>query len=172
MSLTPTQKGALRRDGADFCVRAEVAREKWAYREIRRYTGIGVAPEEEHEDDCSAYVALDFNWAMHRTGIYIADPLNEHYSGIGNTQTAYEFLKAHEAPVGKYLVLDVAIFGTASHTVHMSVCRKAGTAKSAVFSSNGHQSWIFDSDAPEPISLEHEKAKQNLVGVYRHPALL
>lgn len=170
--LKPAQKGALRHAIADFCQRAEAARERWAYVEVRPYSGIGKAPEDPHWDDCSAYVALVFNWAMHQTGIYIADPLNEHYSGIGNTQTAYAFLRAHPAPIGKYLIGDIAEFGTPFDTIHMSVCRQAGTDSTAVFSSNGHQSWIFDRDAPEPISLASEKARQHLVGVYRHPALL
>lgn len=172
MSLTPTQKGAFRRALADFCQRAEANRLKWNYAQIRPYPGIGVAPELHHVDDCSAYVALAFNWAMHKTGIYIADPLNEHYSGLGYTGTSIDFLKPHPSPVGKYLICDVAFFGTESKTEHMSVCTKAGTAATSRFSSNGHESWIFDRDAPEPISLDSEKARQHLVGVYRHPALL
>lgn len=170
--LTPAQKGQLRAALADFCVRAENARLKWNYAQNRPYTGIGVPPELAHVDDCSAYVALAFNWAMHHTGIYIADPLNEHYNGLGYTGTEYDFLRAHPAPAGKYLIGDCAIFGSISNTVHTSVCRKAGNVATAIFSSNGHESWIFDRDAPEPISLTHEKAIEGLVGVYRHPALL
>lgn len=170
--LKPGQKASFRLHLTDFCERAEAARERWAYLEARPYTGIGVAPEDYHRDDCSAYVGLAFNWAMHTSGIYVPDPLNEHYSGIGNTQTAYEYLHTHPAPPGKYLVGDVAEFGTSVDTVHMSVCRKRGNDKTAVFSSNGHQSWIFNLDAPEPISLASEKARQHLVGVYRSPALL
>lgn len=172
MALSPGQKKAFRLQLADFCERAEVAREKWAYRELVPYSGIGVPPEDDHEDDCRAYVACGYWWAMHHSGVYVPDPLNENYRGYGNTQTAYGFLRAHPAPIGKYLVADVAIFGTPFNTVHMSVCRKRGDDTTAVFSSNGHQSWIFDQDAPEPISLSHEKARQHLVGVYRNPALL
>lgn len=172
MSLTPTQKGALRRAIADFCQRAEVARLKWHYAQTRPYGGIGAQPEANHADDCSAYVALAYSWAMHHTGIFIADPLNEHYSGWGYTGTQYDFLRSHPAPAGKYLVGDMAIFGTPSNTVHTSICRKAGNDTTAIFSSNGHESWVFNRDAPEPISLNSEKAKEHLVGVYRHPALL
>ena len=171
-ALTPTQKSAVRREIADFCVRAENARLKWNYAQNRPYWGIGFAPESHHVDDCSAYVALVFNWAMHHTGIYLADPLNERYSGWGYTGTQYDFLRAHPAPVDKYLIGDMAIFGTPSNTVHTSICRKAGTSKTAIFSSNGHESWIFTQDAPEPTSLDAEMFSQHLVGVYRHPALL
>lgn len=170
--LTPAQKGKFRAAVSEFCVAAEIARLKWAYEQEVPYRGFGVSPSDPHKDDCRAYVALAFNYAMHKTGIYVADPLNEHYSGFGNTQTAYEWLKPHLAPPGKYLIGDIPIFGTATETVHMSVCRKAGNAATAVFSSNGHQNWIFGLDAPEPISLNSEKARESLVGVYRHPALL
>lgn len=172
MSLTPTQKGAVRRAITDFCQRAEASRLKWNYAQIRPYSGIGVAPELHHVDDCSAYVALAYNFAMHRTGIYLADPLNEQYSGYGYTGSELDYLKNNPAPVDKYLVGDLAIFGTAWNTEHTSVCRKAGTTNTAVFSSNGHQSWIFGQDAPEPVSLSNEKAQQALVGVFRHPGLV
>lgn len=172
MSLTPAQKGAVRRAITDFCIRAEENRLSWHYAQIRPYSGIGVPPEQHHVDDCSAYVALAFNWAMRKTGIFLDDPLNEHYSGWGYTGTQYEFLSHHPAPRDKYLVGDMAIFGWPSNTVHTSICRKAGTAATSIFSSNGHESWVFNRDAPEPISLTHEKAVSALVGVYRHPALL
>ena len=170
--LTPTEKTKVRAAISNYCERAEAARLAWYYAQIRPYSGLGIAPELHHVDDCSAYVALAFNWAMHETGIYLLDPLNERYSGLGNTATEYAFLKPHPAPAGKYLVGDMAIFGTEWHTVHTSICRKAGTAKTAVFSSNGHENWVFALDAPEPISLDAEMFKQNLVGVFRHPQLL
>lgn len=101
------------------------------------------------------------------TGTYFAEGFAVH-----NTGTEYAYLEAHAAPVGKWLVGDMAIFGSTSNTVHTSICRKAGSDTSAIFSSNGHESWVFASDAPEPISLASEKAQQHLVGVYRHPALI
>ncbi len=110
---------------------------------------------------------------MHHTGVYLADPLGEHYSGWGFTGSELAYLKPHPVPDGhKYLVGDMAIFGQSSNTVHTSICRKAGTTVTAIFSSNGHESWVFNQDAPEPISLAAEKAQQHLVGVYRHPQLL
>lgn len=170
--LTPTKKTKVRTGIAAYCMAAEEARLKWNYAQIRPYSGIGVDPSQHHVDDCSAYIALVFNWVMHKTGIYLLDPLNENYSGLGNTGTSLAFLKVHPAPADKYLIGDMAIFGTAWHTVHMSICRKAGTSKTAIFSSNGHESWVFNRDAPEPITLASEKARQNLVGVYRHPQLI
>lgn len=170
--MTPTEKKNIRLAISNFCSRAEAARLSWAYTRRRPYTGLGVVPEANHQADCSSYCALAFYWAMHKTGLILPDPLNYHYSGYGFTGSQYDFLKTHPVPIDKYLVGDMAIFGTASNTVHTSICRKGGTAETAIFSSNGHQSWIFGKDAPEPISLAAEKAQQNIVGVYRHPSLL
>ena len=64
------------------------------------------------------------------------------------------------------------IFGQPYNTVHTMICRKAGNDQTAVFSSHGHESWVFQQDSPEPVSLNHAKAAQSLVGVYRHPQLL
>ena len=171
MTLSPTQKKNVRSAITDFCVRAEANRLRWMYVEQRPFWGYGQPPEAPHIADCSAYVSLVFNWAMHRTGIYLPDPLGKHYSGIGNTDTEYNFLKSHPAPPGKYLVGDMAIFGTAWHTIHTAICQKAG-GDNAVFSSNGHGSTIFNRDAPEPVTLAAAKAAQPLVGVFRNQALL
>lgn len=170
-TLTPTQKAAVRKAISDFCQRAETSRLKWTYVEQRPFHGFGVPPEQNHVADCSAYVSLVFNWAMHKTGIYLADPLGEHYSGVGYTGTELETVRAHPAPDGKYLVGDLAIFGSWSNTVHTAICRKAG-AGNAILSSNGHGSTVFNRDAPEPVTVAAASAAQQLVGIFRHPALL
>jgi hypothetical protein len=170
--LSPTPKLKVRQSIANFCERAEAHRLAWFYDEIRPFKGFGAAPESQHIDDCSAYCSLSIYWAVHHVNTWMTDPLYEHYSGWGNTGTALAYLKAHSAPIGKYLIGDMAIFGTTSHTVHMSICRKAGNKTTAIFSSNGHQDIMFVKDAPEPISLAVSMTYQPLVGVYRHPALL
>jgi hypothetical protein len=172
MALTPTQKQKVRKQITAFCSLAEANRLKWDYAQVRPFHGFGAPANVIHVADCSAFISLVFNWAMHETGIYLPDPLDRKYSGLGYTGTELDFLRRHPAPVDKYLVGDMAIFGTPSNTVHTSICRKAGTTATAIFTSNGHESWIFNRDAPEPISLSHEKALQHLVGVYRHPSLL
>lgn len=169
---TPTQKLAWRKTQALFFAVAEEYRLRWDYTQQRLYTGLGVPPDEHHAADCSSYAALGANWAMHRTGVYLADPLGRDYNGSGNTGSLLAFVGAYPVNPGKYMVGDYALFG-ASHaaTEHVSICRKAGTTATAIFSSNGHQSWVFERDAPEPITLAHEKARQHLLGVYRHPQL-
>ena len=94
----------------------------------------------------------------------MADPLDYHYSGYGNTQSAYEYLKAHNAPKDKYRIGDMAIYGTKADTVHMMVCTKAGTATTGRWSSFGQEG------GPETRTDIHYHPAP-LVGVYRHPAL-
>lgn len=163
--LKPNEKLAVRKHIADYCRRAEASQVKWNYSQIRPFHGFGVAPELSHVNDCSGYDSLAFNWAMHETGLYLHDPLDERYSGWGNTGSLYEWSLAActEAPKDKYLVGDWAIYGWANDTVHTSVCRKKGTANTAIFSSNGNQR------APQPTNLHYHP--DPLLGVWRHPAL-
>src|SRR5262245_3613371 len=99
MSLSPNQKKDFRKELAAFCYAAEVNQARWHYSQKRPYTGLGNAPQTWHLDDCSSYVALSFYWAMHHTGVKVADPLDYHYSGYGNTQSAIGYLDAHKAPI-------------------------------------------------------------------------
>lgn len=163
--LTPTQKKAFRDEIVSYTKLAEQYESRWSYSQNRPYTGLGKAPQTFHVDDCSSYCALVFYWAMHHTGVVVSDPLGMKYSGYGNTQSAYNYLKVHKAPVDKYRIGDMAIYGTTSKTVHMTVCRKAGTAATAIWSSFGQQA---GPEARQPLSY-HPAA---VVGVYRHPALL
>jgi len=163
--LDPNAKKAFRNELAAFCRTAEQYDYNWHYSQFRPYRGLGAAPQTYHTDDCSSYCALAFWWAGHHTGHPVADPLAWHYSGYGNTQSAYNYLKAHNAPEDKYRVGDMAIYGTTWNTVHMMVCRKAGTGANAVWSSFGREA------GPEGRTNIHYHPSP-LVGIYRHPALL
>lgn len=161
----PNQKKAFREELARYCIEAERFESRWHYAQNRPYTGLGAAPQTWHQNDCSSYCALAFWWAGHHTAAVASDPLNWHYSGYGNTQSAYEYLKAHTAPKDKYRIGDMAIYGSASNTVHMTLCRKEGTGTTAVFSSFGREA------GPEARNDIHYHPAP-LLGVYRHPALL
>ncbi len=165
--LTPNQKKEFRSEITAYCKMAEAYEHRWHYDQRRPYTGLGVAPQTYHTDDCSAYCALTFFWAARHTegGVKVADPLDYHYSGYGNTQSAYEYLKAHRAPKDKYRIGDMAIYGSTSDTVHMMVCTKNGTNATARWSSFGQEA------GPESRTDIHYHPAP-LVGVYRHPALL
>jgi hypothetical protein len=166
MTLGPNKKLALRNAIADFCSNAEAVEWKWSYTQQRPYSGIGLGPERLHHNDCSSYVALSFNWAMHEAGVYVADPLGYRYSGYGNTGTQLVWLEKNgsAAPVGKYLIGDMAIWGhSKSNTTHTAICRKRGTAETAIWSSHGNEG------GPQPVKLGYHP--HPLIGVWRHPAL-
>lgn len=165
MPLPPNAKKRFRTELTSYCFSAESYDYNWHYSQTRPYRGLGTAPQTYHLDDCSSYCALAFWWAGHHTGHPVADPLNWHYSGYGNTQSAYLFLKAHKAPKDKYRIGDMAIYGSTSNTVHMMVCTKEGTGTSARWSSFGREA------GPEARYDIHYHPKP-LVGVFRHPALL
>ena len=164
MSLTPTQKLHFREEIADYCALAEAYESRWHYSQRRPYTGLGSAPQTWHTDDCSSYCALVFWWAAHHVQVSAADPLGMHYSGWGYTGSALAYLDDHHAPKDKYLIGDMAIFGSTWNTVHMMVCRRPGTGNTAVWSSHGSEG------GPAPRQLHYHPSP--LVGVYRHPALL
>jgi hypothetical protein len=114
----------------DFCLRAEASEAVWHYDQQRRYTGLGIEPEKSHINDCSSYVCLTYYWAKKVTGLGVPDPSGYAYNGYGNT---YDDLDGHERVTsGNYLVGDLAHYDG-----HVTVCRKAGTAYTSVWSSFG-----------------------------------
>jgi hypothetical protein len=164
--VTPTQKAKARAAITDYCARAESHELRWHYTQARPFRGYGVAPEELHANDCSGYVSLVFNWSMHRTGVYLADPLGYHYSGWGYTGSLLAWLALHgkHAPASKYLVGDIALYGaTAGMTEHTAVCSKRGNGVTSRWSSHGTEA------GPRSVQLHY---RPDLLSVYRHPALL
>ena len=165
MPLPPNDKKLFRNELAVYCKLAEQYESRWHYTQRRPYSGLGAAPQTYHYNDCSSYVALAFYWAMKHTQVRVGDPLGWKFSGWGNTETAIAYLDAHKAPSDKYRIGDVAIYGTPGNlsTQHMTVCRKAGTKATSVWSSFGQEA------GPEKRPLVTGK---RIIGVYRHPALL
>lgn len=165
MSLSPTQKKHVRSVISSYCLAAEGAQVRWNYSKQRPFHGYGVDPTWRHVNDCSGYVSLAFQWASVHAKAWMHDPLDEGYSGFGNTGSQYEYSRAHctAAPAGKYLVGDWVIYGWSHDTVHTSVCRKAGSDTTAIFSSNGNER------APQPTKLHYHP--DPVLGVWRHPAL-
>ena len=165
MSLTPNQKKLVRSKMTDFCVRAEAHENVWHYTQQRPFHGFGVVPEQWHANDCSGYVSLVFNWAMHQTGLYLADPLGWSYSGWGNTGSEILWLRKHGKHIENnvFYVGDLAVYGDWGNTEHTTVCRKNGSASTSRWSSFGSES------GPKPEGLKY---RSDLIGVWRHPALL
>lgn len=165
MPLTPTQKKKVRAHISKYCGTAELYQWRWHYSQQRPFRYVNDPASAYVVADCSGYVSIVFHDCMHDLGIYIADPLGMKYIGLGYTGTLEHYLRTHGRRVVEmngYLVGDIARWGTGSRA-HTAVCRKAGTAKTSVWSSFGSES------GPQPVALGY---RTDLVGVWRHPALL
>lgn len=170
MALTPTAKKKVRAAMVVYCERAEQYRMNRGYSQRRPGLGYGLSAKAIQIDDCSLFVSKVYYKAGQIVEVHLTDPLYYHYSGYGNTESMQTYL-THRAPLDKYLIGDIALWGRNDwDTTHTAVCRKAGTRRTAIFTSHGHQSWRFSDDAPEPLRIVD--FPEHLIGVYRHPALL
>lgn len=181
MALSPTQKKIWRSHLTAYLQTAEDYRQRRDYTQQRLYTGLGLPASEEQEDDCSAYTDKAFYRANKLSGFTVSSPLGNGYNRSGNTDSCYTYMKGGG---GKRIVVttsvvffpgDVAIFDnphTGRPTDHMMVCKIKGTQKTARWSSHGHESTIFDRDAPEAVSLFYASSVLKLVAVYRPKMLL
>lgn len=171
MILTPTQKKKWGAALSVYCKTAEDYRLNRGYSQRRRVLGYGLSAKADQLDDCSGFVAKAVYMANAVSRLHVRDPLGAHFSGWGNTETIQSTV-THEAR-GKLQVGDIALWSAAGNdwnTSHTAICRKAGTSQTAIFTSHGHQSWRFSSDAPEAIVLPN--FPEHLIGVYRLPELL
>ena len=172
MSLTPTQKTEWRNQARFYMKTAEAYRLNRGYSQRRRVLGYGLSPKADQLDDCSGYVSKIAFWTNAHTkpGIHANDPLNDHFSGIGNTESIQAYLDPHYKANGKIQIGDIALWGPNDwDTSHTAMCSKAGTLSTAEFSSHGHQSWRFSGDAPESILIPN--FREHLIGVFRLPEL-
>lgn len=163
--LTPTKKSKVRASIATYCSQASANEPRIHYsqqRPFKYYDNIGSTFVVL---DCSGFVGNCFWNAMHDTGIFLHDPLNEKYTGYGYTGTLETYLRATGKRVTEengYLVGDIARWGTGNHA-HTAICSRKGTAKTSLWTSHGQES------GPHVVSLHY---RTDLVGVWRHPALI
>lgn len=150
--VAPAQR--IRDAITDFCERAERAEAKWHYTQRRPYTGLGVAPESVHYNDCSSYVALAYFWAKTQTGLDVPDPTKYAFKGWGNT---WDDLDGHPRVTSQYLVGDLA-----HYEGHVTICRKPGTSSTSIWSSFGREA------GPERTTLHY---RRDLRFVVRPPLL-
>lgn len=165
MPLSPTQKKKVRAAMAGYCRRAEANERAWHYSQQRPFHYIDNPAVPWVVADCSGYVSIVFHDAMHDTGVFLADPLGYRYAGVGNTWSEEAWLRSYgkRVPEGhKLFVGDIVRWGTGHHS-HTGICSKEGTANTARFSSHGREA------GPESVSLHY---RDDLVGVWRHPALV
>lgn len=165
MALTPTQKKRVRAAMKNYCLRAEANEAAWHYSQARPFRYVDNPDSRWVVADCSAYVGIVYHDAMHDTGLYLRDPLGYKYEGIGNTWTEEAWFRANGKPVApthKVFVGDIVRWGHGDHS-HTAICRTSGSRSTAWFSSFGREA------GPQPVRLNY---RDDLVGVWRHPALL
>ena len=162
---TATQKKNWRESMSAYCAQA-VANEPHIHysqqRPFRYYDNIGVGFVSL---DCSGFVGNVYWNSMHDTGVFLHDPLDYRYTGYGWTGSLEAYLRAHGKSVSEengYLVGDIARWGQGNHA-HTAVCSKAGSAASSDWTSHGREA------GPNLVKLHY---RNDLVGVWRHPALL
>jgi hypothetical protein len=157
--LSPTEKKQFRDQLRRFCLVAQKYDHLWHYTQQRPYTGLGSPASDTHYNDCSSYVAIAFYKAGRNSGAPVDDPLGYRFTGWGNTGSCYTAMKKYPAPKDKYRVGDVALYLDAgSFGDHMTVCIKAGTGTTSVWSSFGTEA------GPDERSLHY---RPDLTGVYR-----
>lgn len=150
----PPPAERIRAAMADFCRRAESSERLWHYTQHRPFGGLGVIPEREHYNDCSSYVILAYFWARQQTRLPVPDPSGYAYKGWGNT---WDDLDAHVRVSAPFQVGDLG-----HYEGHVTICRKAGSASTSVWSSFGREA------GPENVSLHY---RSDLRFVCRPPLL-
>jgi hypothetical protein len=109
---------------------AEAHEPVWHYTQARPYTGVGVAPDQPHWNDCSGYAILIYDWAGW------PDPAHENFNGEGNTS----YLANNTHVSGNYEVGDLAFYGDSwFSTDHVTICKKGGDALTSLWSSHGQE---------------------------------
>jgi hypothetical protein len=126
----------------EFCLKAERNEDNWHYRQARP-VDVTIDPSASYVwSDCSGYVIQAYHFARVKTGLAVPDPAIQNWTGYGNTDW-YE--DDHPRVMdGKFQVGDLAHWNG-----HVAICRKAGTATTAVFSSHGQEA------GPMPVSLHY-----------------
>ena len=150
----PPKEPQIRAAISDFCVRAEAAEAVWHYTQRRPFSGIGAEPERVHYGDCSSYCVLVYAWAKKITSLNVPDPSGYSFAGYGNT---WDDLDGHGRVSSPYLVGDLA-----NYEGHITVCRRGGSVKDAIFSSFGSES------GPRPTNRDY---RSDLRFVCRPPLL-
>lgn len=161
--LSPTDKKKIRDTIPPYCAKAVANEWRVHYSWARRFYYYSNLGSSYAVLDCSGLVGNVFWNAMHDTGIYLHDPLDGKYQGVGNTASMENWLRANGKRVTTqgYLVGDIARWGTGNAS-HTAVCSKRGTAKTAEWTSHGREA------GPVVVNLNY---RTDLVGVWRHPAL-
>lgn len=145
----------------EFCLKAEANEDAFHYR-MARPLDISVSPDAGYVLlDCSTYVIAAYNYAARKyPALKVPDPSMHGYTGFGNTDDRED---DHPKVLdGRYLVGDLAHYnGPTTH--HVAICRRPGSAQTAVWSSHGQEA------GPVPVSLHYRTGSYGLRFVVRPP---
>jgi len=161
--FSPTEKRKIRAAMSNYMLRCEHSRPQIHYSQARPYHHLGVTPEHGFTADCSSYVTGVYFWSSDQSNLPVRDPNGLSWSGYGYTGTLLHENIAHHAPEDKYLVGDMALFGPAYRTKHVTICRTPGTSNTSIWSSHGSES------GPVPTRLNY---RSDLLCVLRGKSLL
>jgi len=160
MSLSPTAKKKVRESIATYCQQAVSNEPRIHYSQTRPFPFVDIIGHGWHTLDCSGFVINNYWNASHDTHVWLADPSGQKMSGNGNTWTMTSWLSTHGKKITTqpYLVGDIAMFDG-----HTMICHRKGDKLTSKWTSHGSEGG--------PVSKELGYRK-DLVGVFRHPALL
>ncbi len=160
MPMTPTNKKKARDKIVAECKDARANEPKIHYDQRRPFRFADTIGVGWHTFDCSGFVVNVWWNVMDDLKLWVADPSGMKFSGWGNTWTMEAWLRDNgkRVTVQPYLVGDIAMYD--GHTV---ICHKRGSRSTAEWTSHGTER------GPVAVKLEY---RSDLVGVWRHPALL
>lgn len=163
--LTPNQKKTARTLIQSYLVKCEAHELSKHYSQLRPMSHLGDSPEQEWTADCSGYATGAFYWADKWTpGFKVEDPNGLSYSGWGYTGTLLSRNFRHQVPLDRtFFIGDMGLYGPASRTRHVVICRKGGNISTAVWSSFGSER------GPIPVRLGY---RSDLLCVVRARSLL
>jgi hypothetical protein len=163
--LTPNQKKQTRTLIQNYLVKCELYERTKHYSQYRPMTHLGDAPTLEWLADCSGYATGAFYWADKWTpGFKVEDPNGLSYSGWGFTGTLLSRNFRHQVPLDRtFFVGDMGLYGPASRTRHVVICRKGGNISTSIWSSFGSER------GPIPVRLGY---RSDLLCVVRARSLL
>ena len=127
---------------AEFCEQAEANEANWHYSQKRPVKKDVDPAGASITSDCSGLVIQAYRHALKKTGLAVPDPAKQDWTGFGNTDLHED--DHPQVTDGRYLVGDLAHYHG-----HVTICRQAGDASTAVWTSHGQES------GPDPRTLHY-----------------
>lgn len=124
---------------SEFCHIAEHHAGNWRYDQDRPFR-VDVSPDRPVKSDCSGSVVQAAFWASKMSGVKVADPSKQGWSGFGNTDQFEDDWTKVGAP---YRVGDLGHFHSERHVI---LCITPGNQRTAMW-------WSFGSEPPRIFRL-------------------